>query len=90
MPNVALSVGQWGDQGRGGHGQAGEGCAAGSVENQLSVRSESQYQIHGYSSLEVFVPAHQVTITNVQTSSTRAYVAGSIALGQPFYTDRCV
>lgn len=80
------SVDQWNDQGRGGHGQTAAGCSA--VENQLAVRSENQYQINGYSVIEVFVPANQVSITNVVTHSTGAYTAEPIAVGQPFYTDR--
>jgi hypothetical protein len=106
-------------------------------DNELQIRSEGQYQVDGYSALEVrrpartapargiarrraswilsqntlgsntlgqgarvlanpvelslqvFVPNHEVKITNVQTHSTATYVAAPTALWQPYYVDRC-
>ena len=86
-------VGQWGDDGRGGHGQSQSGgeaqlCRAGTTANQLSVRSEAQFEVDGFSQMEVFVPANEVSIMNVATHSTRSYEAAPITIGQPFYTDR--
>ena len=89
---ACAGVGQWGDQGRGGHGawdsSGNGGCQAGSTQNQLAVRSEAEFAVNGYSAVEVFVPNNDVKITNVVSHSTRAYTAAPITIGQPFYTDR--
>jgi hypothetical protein len=36
----------------------------------------------------VFIPSSEVVISNVRAHSSRQYVAGPVAVGQPYYTDR--
>ena len=44
--------------------------------------------LDGWAWIYVFVPAHEVTITNVVTHSSANYVAAPVALYQPYYVDR--
>ena len=62
-----------------GYGQwVGSSCSDG-----VGIRSENQVQLDGYSKMQVFVPTPSVTISNVQTHSTRSYVAEPINEAQP-------
>jgi hypothetical protein len=88
------SVNQWGDAGAGGHGNVGGNCGVtnnGAEDNILHVRSENnpgENPFDSWSYVYVFVPAHEVEITNVVTHSTATYVAAPVALYQPYYVDR--
>ena len=67
------AYGQWG----------GAGSCSGDDAN-VAIRSESQYQVDGYSKMQVFVASPSVTVSNVQTHSTRSYVAEPINEFQPY------
>ena len=61
-------------------GWGGAGSRSG---GHVAIRSENQYQVDGYSKMQVFV-ASPVTVSNVQTHSTRSYVAEPINEFQPY------
>ena len=48
------------------------------------IRSENQVQVDGYSKMQVFVASPSVTVSNVQTHSSRSYVAEPINEFQPY------
>ena len=85
--NACGNQGQWGDAGAGGHGALNNGCSG--ADNAIRIRSETQAEnLDGWAWIYVFVPAHEVTITNVVTHSSANYVAAPVALYQPYYVDR--
>ena len=63
-------------------GANGQGCTA--ADNHLEVRSENQFEVTGYSRMQVFVPTPTVRVSNVRTHSTRSYVAEPINVQQPY------
>jgi hypothetical protein len=79
---------QWQDAGAGGV-QRPPGCSG--ADNHLQIRSENQIPLNGYNRMQVFIPTHETTVSNVQAphSPTPAgYVPGAIHVNQPIYTDQ--
>jgi hypothetical protein len=60
-----------------------------------TLRSEAERSVQGFSTVEVFVEASGITVSNVRSHSTETatdgttgYVGGPIRLGETYYTDR--